>query len=139
MKKYIVLTLVAAFMVFAQACKKSDNNPTPTSTTDPNLLNTWKVSQVLENALDITAEFTQYRITFAESGSDKTYTLVDRQGTTSTGTWSISTDGSTITLTSGSSTVTLTGVSISASELKYGAAEAGKAGSVNLSFTLIPA
>ncbi|OJJ19553.1 hypothetical protein BKI52_22360 [marine bacterium AO1-C] len=141
MKKYIVFTLVAAVMVLMQACGGGGNdNPTPTSTTDPNLLNTWKVSQVLENSLDITSEFTQYRITFAESGSSKTYTLVSRTGTTSTGTWALSTDGTSITLTpSGGTAVTLSGVSITATQLKYNADEAGKAGNVNLAFTLIPA
>ncbi|HAS46428.1 MAG TPA: hypothetical protein DCS93_38460 [Microscillaceae bacterium] len=138
MKKYIVLTLVAAVMVLVQACGGSDDNPTPGSSTDTNLLKTWKVSQVLENSLDITAEFTQYRITFAESGTTKTYTLVDRQGTSSNGSWSQSTDGSTITLTAGGSSVTLTGVTITATQLKYSADEAGKAGAINLSFTLIP-
>ena len=139
MRKYIVLALVAAVMVIVQACGGGgDNNPTPTSTTNANLLKTWKVSQVLENTLNITAEFTQYRITFAESGTNKTYTLVDRQGTSTNGTWTQSGDGSTITLTAGSSSVTLNGVTISASQLQYTADEAGKAGAVSLSFTLIP-
>lgn len=141
MRKYIALALIAVSMVVLQACGGGGDNgtPTPTSTTNQNLLKTWKASSVLENTLDITSEFSQYRITFAESGSDKTYTLIDRQGTSSTGTWSLSTDGTTLTLTpSGGTAITLSGVTISASELKYTAPEAGKAGTVTLSFTLIP-
>lgn len=142
MRKYITLALVAAVMVLFQACGGGGDNGgggTP-STTNEDLLKTWKASSVLENTLDITSEFTQYRITFADANSSKTYTLVDRQGTSTTGTWALSTDGTTITLTpSGGSAVTLSGVSITATQLKYTAPEAGKAGTVNLSFTLVPA
>lgn len=143
MRKYITLALVAAVMVLFQACGGGGDNGgggTTPSTTNEDLLKTWKASSVLENTLDITSEFTQYRITFADANSSKTYTLVDRQGTSSTGTWALSTDGSTLTLTpSGGTAVTLTGVSITATQLKYTAPETGKAGAVTLSFTLVPA
>ena len=133
--------MLALVMVFTQACNNGGDTPTPQGeTTNPNLLKTWKASSVLEGTLDITSEFSSYRLTLAESGSDKTFTLIDRQGTSATGTWSISTDETTITLSvAGGASITLSGVSISANELKYTAAETGKNGQVNLSFTLIPA
>ena len=143
MKKYLLLFIVGLVMVLTQACSSgSDSTPTPQggTTTNQDLLKTWKTSSVLEGNLDITSEFSNYRLTFAESGSDKTFTLVDRQGTSVSGTWSLSTDQTTITLNvTGGSSITLSGVSISANELKYTADEAGKAGQVTLSFTLVPA
>ena len=90
--------------------------------------------------MDVTAEYTVYRITFADDGTTKSYTLVDRAGTTTTGVWTITGDKTSITLTPSSGTaVTLTGVTFSASELKYTGSDTGKAGAVTLNFTLIPA
>ncbi len=141
MKKAFLFSIIAFVMAFTQACKKKGDGPTPQeTTTNPNLLKTWKVSSVLEGTLDITSEFGSYRLTLTESGNNKTFILIDRQGTSTTGTWSISTDETTITLNAtGGSSITFTGVGISANELKYTAAETGKNGQVNLSFTLIPA
>lgn len=142
MKKIALYISIVCTVVFVQACKKGGSDPTPTNntTTNQDLLNTWKVSQVLEGSLDITGEFTQYRITFAESNGQKNFTLVDRQGTSTNGTWTISTNNTTITLSlSDSNSITLNGVSINASQLKYTADEQGKTGAVNLSFTLVPA
>ena len=141
-KSYILFVLLALVMVFTQACNNGggdNNNTTNPSTTNQDLLKTWKASSVLEGSLDITSEFSQYRITFSETNGSKDFTLVQRDGTSLTGTWSLSTDNTTITLTTGGNTITLSGVSISATQLKYTADEQGKAGTVNLSFTLIPA
>lgn len=133
------ILVYALLLTILFACNNADD-PAPNGTSNPDLLKTWKVSQVLEETLNITSEFTQYRITFAESGADKTYTLVDRQGTSSTGSWSLSTDGITLNLTPlGGTVITLTGVTISVSELKYVVPEASKTGIVTLSFTLVPA
>lgn len=141
MKKSYVFILAALLMVFTQSCgKKSDPAPSGGGTiTNQDLLKTWKVSEALEGTLDITAEFTAYRITFADDGTNKTVTLTNRQGTTTTGTWAISTDNTEITLTTGGTSIKLTGVSITASQLKYTGNETGKTGQVAVSFTLTPA
>ena len=138
-KSYIWILLLASFVGFT-ACKKSNDNPTPTpgSTTNQNLLKTWKVSSVTEGSLDITSEFSQYRLTFTETNDTKEFTLVQRDGTSVSGSWAISSDETTITLTTNGNTITLSGVSITASELKYATDEQGKAGAVNLNFVLIP-
>ena len=124
------------------SCKKSNDAPSPTAgggTANANLLKTWKVSEVLEGTINITSEFSQYRLTFAEADGNKTYTLVKRDGTTVTGTWSISDDETSIDLTENGTTTRLSGLSISASALKYSADETGKTGTITLAFTLIPA
>jgi len=141
MKKTVLYLSIALALVFAQACNKGNNDPGPQgSTTNPTLLKTWKASAVLEGNLDITSEFSNYRITFSESGSNKTFILVDRQGVSTTGTWSISTDETKITLdVTGGATISLAGVSIGTNQLKYTADEVGKTGQVTLSFTLVPA
>ncbi|OJJ17695.1 hypothetical protein BKI52_27930 [marine bacterium AO1-C] len=140
MKKiYIVLCLIVSVWAL-QACKKNNDNPTPASTTNQNLLNTWKVSQVLEGSLDVTAEFTAYRLTLNESNGNKSFSLTDRQGTTITGNWSISTDETTLTLTPiGAADITFSNVTISVGELKYNGIIQGKTGNLTLAFTLIPA
>ncbi|OJJ22076.1 hypothetical protein BKI52_08535 [marine bacterium AO1-C] len=135
---YIWGLVMVIFLAFP-ACKNSDNTPTPGNTTNQNLLKTWKVSQVLEGSLNITSEFSQYRLMLNEANGNKDFTLVQRDGTSITGSWGISTDETTITLTTNGNTITLSGVSISASELKYTADEQGKAGAVSLAFTLVPA
>lgn len=124
--------------LFAQGCKKkSDPSPTIENT---ELLNTWKVSNALEGTIDVTAQFTQYRLTLADDGTTKSYTLVDRTGTSTKGTWTLSGDKTSLTLTPDSGTaITYSSVSFSATELKYSGQETGKAGNVNISFTLIPA
>ncbi|HAS40726.1 MAG TPA: hypothetical protein DCS93_09620 [Microscillaceae bacterium] len=128
-----------AILLVMPACNNSNDTPTPGNTTNQNLLKTWKASQVLEGSLDVTGEFGQYRLTLAEANGNKTFTLIKRDGTSLTGSWEISADETTITLTANSNTITLSGVSVSASELKYTTDEQGKTGIVNLSFTLVPA
>ncbi|OJJ22078.1 hypothetical protein BKI52_08545 [marine bacterium AO1-C] len=139
MKTSYIWGLVMIIFLTLPACKNSDNTPTPGNTANQNLLKTWKVSQVLEGSLDITSEFIQYRLTLNEANGSKDFTLIQRDGTSITGSWDISTDETTITLTTSGNAIILNGVSISASELKYTADEQGKAGVVNLSFTLAPA
>jgi len=141
MNKTFVGLMVALVMTFTQACNQGNNgNPTPQgSATNQSLLKTWKVSSVLESSLDITSEFSNYRITFNESGNNKTFILVNRQGVSTTGTWSISTDETKITLNiTGGAAITLAGVIIGTNQLKYTADEIGKTGQVTLSFALIP-
>jgi hypothetical protein len=123
------------------SCKKSNDAPSPAAggTANANLLKTWKVSEVLEGTIDVTSEFNQYRLTFAEADGNKTFTLVKRDGTTVTGTWSISDDETSIDLTENGNTTRLSGLSISASTLKYSADETGKTGAIQLAFTLMPA
>ncbi|WP_299458568.1 lipocalin family protein [uncultured Microscilla sp.] len=138
-RTHIFLVLVAMVAVFSQSCKKKNDNPAPTIE-NPELLKAWKVSQALEGTLDVTAEFSQYRLTLADDGTTKSYTLVDRTGTSSTGTWALSTDKTTLTLTPASGTaVTYSSVSFSASELKYQGSTTGKGGSVTINFVLVPA
>ncbi|OJJ22080.1 hypothetical protein BKI52_08555 [marine bacterium AO1-C] len=139
MKALYSLVLALGVIVALQACKKNDNTPTPGDITNQNLLKAWKVSQVLEGSLDVTSAFSQYRLTLEETNGSKTFTLVKRDGTSLTGSWDISTDETTITLTATGNTITLSSVSISDSELKYTAEEQGKAGTVNVNFILIPA
>ena len=94
----------------------------------------------MENTLDITSSFSAYRITFEETNGEKKFTLVDRQSTTSTGTWAISTDETTITLTyADKSAQTFSAVTIGESELKYTSKEKAKSGEVSVAFTLVPA
>ena len=133
------LYIVVLLAIGLAACKNNSSDPAPGNTTNQNLLNTWKVSQVLEGALDITSEFSQYRLTFEESNGSKNFTLVKQDGTSFTGSWEISTDETTITLTTNGNVVTLSGVRISASELKYATDEDGKTGLVRLNFVLGPA
>ena len=145
MRKTIIFFAWCVLSVFAfTSCGGgSDDTPTPTpgsTTTNANLLKNWKASQVLEGTLDITSEFASYRIQFEDTNNEKKFTLTNRQGTSLSGTWALSTDETTLTLTfADGTTLTLNNVSISASELKYKADEQGKAGAVTLSFTLIPA
>lgn len=137
-KTHIFLVLIAMVALFAQSCKKKDN-PGPTiENTD--LLRAWKVSKALEGTLEVTSEFTQYRLTLADDGTTKSYTLVDKSGTSTTGTWALSTDKSSLTLTPASGTaITYTNVKFSATELTYTGQITGKNGNVDISFTLIPA
>lgn len=137
---YIWMALILATMGLS-SCKKSSDAPSPIAggTANTNLLKTWKVSEVLEGTIDITSEFSQYSLTFAEADGNKTYTLVKRDGTTVTGIWSISDDETSIDLTENGTTTRLSGLSISASTLKYSADETGKTGTIKLAFTLIPA
>ncbi|OJJ19186.1 hypothetical protein BKI52_20455 [marine bacterium AO1-C] len=142
MKKTHIVILWALLIGLAlQSCNNTNNDPAPTSTTtNANLLNTWKASQVLESGTDITTAYASYRITFAEASGQQTFSLTTRTGTTQTGTWVLSTDQTTLTLTLADGTsLTFSGVSISASELKYTSNETGKTGSVSVNFTLIPA
>ncbi len=139
MRKLTLLLSLALMLGFIVSCKKK-SDPTPVSTVNQHLLKTWKASKVLENTLDITSAFSAYRITFEETNGEKKFTLVDRQGTTSAGTWTMATDETSITLTYASgSAQTLSTVSTGESELKYTSKEQGKAGDVSLVFTLIPA
>lgn len=141
-KHSYVVCLLALLMFTAQSCKKkSDPAPAGTSISHPDLLNTWKVSKVLEGSIDVTTAFDAYRITFADDGTNKTYTLIDRQGTTTEGAWAIDTGSTEITLspTGGATVVKLTGVKIAADKLEYVGSTTGKTGQVSLSFTLIPA
>lgn len=139
MKKQYIFLVLALLMVFTQACKKKKDNPVP-AIENRDLLKAWKISKALENALDVTSEFSQYKITFADDGTNKTFILVNRQGTTQTGSWTIAGDKTSITLSvSGGATITLFGVSFNAGELKYQSDETGKAGNVTIGFTLVPA
>lgn len=139
MKKLPVLLLLTLVLGFTVSCKKK-TNPTPTSSTNQNLLKTWKPSKVLENTLDVTSSFSAYRITFEEANGEKKFTLVDRQSKTLTGTWAIASDETTITLTfADKSTKVFSSVSIAAGELKYTGKEQGKAGDVSVTFVLVPA
>ncbi len=131
--------IIALVVVGLTACNKGGSDPAPSTTTNQNLLKTWKASQVLEGTLNITNEFGQYRLTLEETNGTKSFRLVQRDGTSLTGSWEISTDETTLTLTASGNTLTLSGVSISANELKYTTAEQGKTGTVNLNFTLVPA
>ncbi|EAY32047.1 lipocalin family protein [Microscilla marina] len=139
MKKVsIFLVLIAMVAVFTQSCKKKDN-PGPTIE-NTELHKTWKVSNALEGTLDVTAQFTQYRLTLADDGTTKSYTLVDRTGTSTTGTWALSTDKTSLTLTPASGTALVyNSVEFSNAELKYQGNETGKSGNVSISFTLVPA
>lgn len=139
--RHIFLALVALVAVFSQSCKKSndggDNGPV---IENQELLKTWKVSKAMEGTIEVTAEFSQYRLTLADDGTTKSYTLVDRSGTSSEGSWAISADKTELTLTPSSGTaVKLTAVSFNANELKYQGSTTGKAGQVTISFTLVPA
>lgn len=139
--RHIFLALVALVAVFSQSCKKSndggDNGPV---IENQELLKTWKVSKAMEGTIEVTAEFSQYRLTLADDGTTKSYTLVDRSGTSSEGSWVISADKTELTLTPSSGTaVKLTAVSFNANELKYQGSTTGKAGQVTISFTLVPA
>ena len=138
MKISYIWGLIMVALLVMPACNNSNDNPTP-NPINPNLLNIWKVAQVLEGSLDVSSEFSQYRLTLAEASGNKTFTLIKRDGTSLTGSWDISTDETTITLTASGNTITFNNVSITAGELKYTAEEQGKTGTVNLSFTLIPA
>ena len=142
MKTSYIWILLLAIIVSLSACKKSDNapNPAPNPPIQSALIKTWKVSLVQEAGfVDITGVFSQYRLTFEETNGSKNFTLVQRDGTSVTGTWDISGDGTTITLNTGSNTITLSEVSISDSSLKYTTDEQGKTGLVKLNFSLIPA
>lgn len=139
--RHIFLALLALVAVFTQSCKKSndggDNGPV---IENQELLKEWKVSKALEGTIEVTAEFSQYRLTLADTGTDKTYTLVDRSGTSTTGAWTLSDDKTSLTLTPSSGTaVTFTAVSFSADQLQYQGSTTGKAGQVTISFTLVPA
>lgn len=134
-KSHIFLVLVALVMVFGQSCKKKDDPIQIVENQD--LLGVWKATNVLEGSLDVTSEYSNYLLTFADDLTTKSYVLVDRLSTSSKGTWSISTDKTTITLTPESGTAkTISAVSFSATELKYTSEETGKSGQVTLSFTL---
>ena len=140
MKKIHIIILWALFALASQSCNNATVDPTQTgSTTNADLLKAWKASQVTEGSTDVTSAYASYRITFEETNGQKTFSLTTRTGTTQTGSWALSTDQTTLTLTLASGgSITLSGVVISATELKYTSNETGKTGSVNVSFTLIP-
>lgn len=139
MKALYIILLAAVLGLTACGNNNSNNDPVPGGTTNQELLKTWKVSMALEGTIDISNEFSQYRLTLEEANNNNKFILVQRDGTSLTGSWAISADQTTITLTTNGNTITLSGVSITANELKYTTDEQGKTGLVNLSFTLIPA
>lgn len=141
MKQFSIIFLAVMTLFFFQACKKKSNPSPANSNVNQNLLKTWKVSKALESSssADISAEYASYKITFQAEGGSKQYTLVNRQGTSKTGVWVISTDETKITLTpTGGASTSLTNVSIGANELKYETLEKGKTGEVKVLLTLIP-
>lgn len=140
-KTHIIIFWALLLGLSLQSCNNASNGPAPAgSTTNAHLLKTWKTSQVLEASTNVTAAYASYGITFEEVNGQKNFSLVNRTGTTQTGTWNLSTDQTTLTLTLADGTsITLSGVSISANELKYTSNETGKTGNVNIDFTLIPA
>lgn len=143
--KFLLFAICALFVATLASCGGGGDDPTPSgggggTTTNSDLLDTWKVSAVKEGTQDITAAFSAYRITFADDNGTKSFTLINRQGNTLTGTWALSSNETDLTLTfSDNTTLKLTNVSISSSKLSYTADEQGKTGPVSLSFTLIPA
>lgn len=142
MKKTYIIILWVMIALVSQSCNNADTpNPVlPGTTTNADLLKTWKASQVTEGSTDVTTSYASYRITFEEANGLKTFSLTTRTGTIEVGSWALSTDQTTLTLTLASGgEINLTGVVISASELKYTSNETGKTGSVNVSLTLIPA
>jgi hypothetical protein len=138
--RHIFLALLALVAVFTQSCKKSEGGDNGPTIDNQELLKTWKVSKAMEGTIDVTAEFTQYRLTLADDGTTKSYTLVDRSGTSTTGSWTLSDDKTSLTITPSSGTaVTFTAVSFNTDQLQYQGTTTGKAGQVTISFTLVPA
>jgi hypothetical protein len=138
--RHIFLALLALVAVFTQSCKKSEGGDNGPTIDNQEVLKTWKVSKAMEGTIDVTAEFTQYRLTLADDGTTKSYTLVDRSGTSTTGSWTLSDDKTSLTITPSSGTaVTFTAVSFNTDQLQYQGTTTGKAGQVTISFTLVPA
>lgn len=136
MKRQRIFALLVLIIGFTQACIP-DEKPIP-KFENQDLLKVWEISKVLENTLDITDEFSQYTIRFIDDGIDKTFILSNQQGT-QVGSWTISTDKNTITLTvNNGPTITLYEVSFNANKLKYKSDETGKAGPVTIDFILVP-
>ncbi|OJJ21261.1 hypothetical protein BKI52_11900 [marine bacterium AO1-C] len=117
------------------ACSTSD---APTPDTLSELINKWKVESVLVGTTDVTAQYTNYTIEFKE---DNTYLLTKADGGNEEGSWVISSDNKTITITpTGGTAISFTETNISATKLTYNAEEvSAKTGTVTVTFTLIPA
>ncbi|HAS40410.1 MAG TPA: hypothetical protein DCS93_08025 [Microscillaceae bacterium] len=129
---YITYSFIACFMI---ACNTSD---APTPDTLSELVNKWKVESVLFGSTDVTAQYTNYTIEFKE---DNTYLLTKADGSSEAGSWTVSSDNKTITITpTGGTAINFTEATISATKLTYNAEEvSAKTGTVAVTFTLVPA
>lgn len=145
MNRLYIYLWVLVLVVLIQACGGKDDQLDPIPGSGKQLLlvqngTAWKVSRVLSATnINVTAEYTAYRITFEDTDGTKRFTLVNRQGVTQPGTWSISGDETTITLNfADGNTQTLSSVTVGAGDLQYTTEEQSKTGALKLFFKLIP-
>jgi hypothetical protein len=124
MKNYIKYICLIGFVSFLTVCKP-DNPAEP----EP-LLRNWKVQKVMRNSADISNEYTQFRLQFTSATA---YTLVKKDGTSSSGTWIKS--GANITL---SADGILTNLQVTDNQLLFSKTEVDdKLGNIALQFTMI--
>lgn len=86
---------------------------------------------------DITAQYASYAIEFKD---DNTYILIKADASSETGSWSVSSDNKTITVTpTGATAINFTEATISATKLTYNSAGvSAKTGTITVTFTLVP-
>lgn len=129
MKRSLLALLV--LFAFVAGCKKDDNN-TPSADNKTLLTKTWIASKVSGNASGLaitvytkgatTNLYDKFKNFSVSLKADGTYSSNDTEGTTTTGTWTLSSDGKTLTLTAstGSKIVyTVNSVSSTAASFKY--------------------
>jgi hypothetical protein len=144
-----ILYLCIVIVLLGSSCKK--NNPAPAPSQKAALLvKTWKVNKVTDagqnrviyqNPLpagsSVSEDYSRYQFSF----SSKTYSHVDKTGTSSSGSWELSADETKLILdkgVAGKETVLTIG-ELSGSSLKYGFTESSsKTGNRELSFELTP-
>jgi hypothetical protein len=102
-KLFLSLPILFAFIVVLSGCGKTAADPTPTELLTKN----WSVdiakhdnTQVYKKgaASNIDAGYTNYRLALTGTGTNLTASLTAKDNTTFTGTWSLSSDSKTLTL-----------------------------------------
>ena len=102
-KSFLSLPILFAFIMVLSGCGKTAVDPTPTEL----LTKTWSVNvakhdgtQVYQKGAtsNIDAGYTNYKLALSGTGTNLTATLTARDNTTFAGTWSLSSDNKTLTL-----------------------------------------
>ena len=102
-KLFLSLPILFAFIMVLSGCGKTTVDPTPTEL----LTKTWSVdiakhdgTQVYKKGAttNIDAGYTNYKLALSGTGTNLTASLTARDNTTFTGTWSLSSDNKTLTL-----------------------------------------
>lgn len=130
------ICLMGLFVLLATSCNNNNNAPTPNTTNE--IIGKWKAQKVTDetNNMDLTAQYNQYSL---EIKGDNSYNLTQKDGSSESGSWSLSSDGTIINLSPSSGGFkALTQVNTNNNQLQFKATENDqKTGQIILAFVLI--